>query len=249
MLTIVSGCHPGGWDLYGKKFIGSFTQYWPREDRIIFYTEKSVEIGRGENRSVWECDGLRGFVDTYSKELSACGREPSLRWKEKERRNGYSYRFDAVKFCKQLFYPEHAAASVEDGELLVWFDADVEAFKPVPQSLVVDLIGDAQLAYLGRGERHSELGFWAVRLDPMTRQFLSQLSGTYRSSKVFSLTEWHSAFVFDAVRRLFEKRGLRTRDLTPGGTGHVWFQCALGRYTDHMKGDRKNVGRSFERGR
>jgi hypothetical protein len=112
-------------------------------------------------------------------------------------------------------------------------------------------LGAHDLCYLGRQGMHTELGFWAVRLNEATRRFLAHFAEMFRSDAVFNLPEWHSAYVFDHVRRFHEtdrQYPIRTLNLTLRGQGHVWFQSPLGRYTDHLKGDRrKQAGRSLER--
>jgi hypothetical protein len=75
---------------------------------------------------------------------------------------------------------------------------------------------------------------------PMLKEFFD----LYASDRIFHAKEWHSAYAFDLART---STGVEGHDLTPGGSGHVWFQCEIGRYTDHLKGARKARGRSAER--
>jgi hypothetical protein len=65
-------------------------------------------------------------------------------------------------------------------------------------------------------------------------------------SGIFTLAEWHDSFVFDAVRTKFKgqiiennwSRGIIT------GEGHPLINSSWGGYLDHLKGDRKDLGRS-----
>jgi len=257
MTTIVSGCHPAGYVEYGRNFLTSFAEFWPRDIALHFFMEDLAPLrdlpGTFERRervtfsSVFSCPGLQEFIDRHKNTPERCGRAPNERWKQRQFADGYNYRFDAVRFVKQLFYPESAAMRLQDGEILSWFDADVVTLKPVPAGFIEKLLGDADLVYLGREPKHTELGFWAVRLNPKTRHFLTALADEYRSDEVFSLPEWHSAYVFDTVRKtFFGTSHPKMKSLTPGGRGHVWHQCALGDYSDHLKGGRKALGRSPE---
>lgn len=157
-------------------------------------------------------------------------------WKDRERAAGYSFRTDAFKFWKQILIPEAAARGLADGDILVWIDADVQTTAPVPAEFVPTLLGSSNLCFLGREPKHSEIGFWAVRLNPQTRAFLTAIAEVYRSDAFLTLPQWHSAFVWDHVRR---GTGLSERNLSPGGSGHVWPTTALGRFMRHDKGDRK----------
>jgi hypothetical protein len=247
-VTICTGWHPAGWDLYGKNFVETFDRHWPNDVRLVAYVEETAPIKPMvryfQQIPVFSCEGISEFIGKHRNRPVSCGREPRAGWKPKDLALGYSWRFDAVRFCKQIFIPEHAADLLPDGAILAWFDADVVTFKDVPAGFIERQLGGAALVHLGRGQKHSELGFWAVRLQAGTRAFLSALADMYRSERVFSLREWHSAFVFDEVRRAFDVAGLAVRDLTPGGHGHIWLESPLAQYTDHLKGDRKLAGRS-----
>lgn len=253
MITVVSGVYPAGYTEYGRRCLQSFRDHWPSVPLVLYVedggAEPAEDLGdRVRLRSVWDCNGPREFLDRHKDDPTRTGRKPCDQWHEKFRnKRPYCYRYDAVKFAKQCFYPEHAAASLADGDIMIWLDADVPTFKPVDLTTIEQMMGAADLIYLGRGKAHSEIGFWAVRLNPLTREFLALLAEIYRSDAVFKLDEWHSAFVFDHCRRRFTMSRGKARDLTPNGSGHVWFQSPLGAFCDHLKGNRKQMDASPER--
>jgi hypothetical protein len=254
MTTLVcTGFSPAGYFEYGRRFLETFWQYWPERVGLAVYTEEAVLVPRGECRSLWDCDGARAFYERHKDNPERCGRAPIPGWRPKDRGVGYAWRYDAVKFFRQCLIPEQAAAGLADGDCLAWLDGDVVTFATVPETLVEDMLGPsdkgADLVYLGRGAYHSEIGFWALRLNGRTRRFLAQLGELWRSDKLFALGEHHSAFAFDYCRKAAQRRGLIARNLTPSAAaaGHVWFQTELGRYTDHLKGaKRKQLGYSPE---
>lgn len=245
-IKVVTGFSPSGFIEYGERFLKTFEKHWPKDIQLAVYVEKPIAITSMRMTPVplWECYGAMSFVSRHRDDAEKNGRKPNERWKERHKRGGYNFRFDAVKFCRQCFIPRDAAASMQDGDLLVWLDADVITFDTPPNGFLESLIGDADISFLGRARMHSEIGYWSVRLNPRTRAFLEEFGAMWDSDRVFELPEWHSAFVFDHVRR---EAGLIERNLTPHGTGHVWFQSPLGKYTDHCKGARKALGHSPER--
>jgi hypothetical protein len=242
MIKVCTGFSPKGREIYGERFVASFRVYWPEDVVLDVFTEDA----RDGERSLWTCPGVAEFIDDHAGDPEKNGRpRPGQRecppqWKPGAWAEGYNYRFDAVKFCRQLFIPETAAAGMDDGDILVWLDGDVETTAPVPVGFVDSLLGDADGAFLGRGAKHSEIGFWAVRIGDRTMEFLRELAEIYRSDAVFELAEWHSAYVWDQVRR--RHAGLAWKDLTPGGSGHVWPGSPLGPFTRHDKGRRKPGG-------
>jgi hypothetical protein len=250
-VTIVSGFNPEGFREYGGRFIETFCKHWPSDVRIIVYTEEPIDKrykkDRFEERSLWVIKGVREFIESHSDPIYH-GKAPVPGWNKKDERNGSSYRYDVVRFCRQLFIPAHAAESLPDGDILVWFDADVLTYEDVPAGFIEKVLGNYDLVTIGRDRNHTDIGFWAIRLGPETRELLNDIANSYRNGYVLKLAEWHSAYLFDHWKdRYIQNQRIRHLSLT-NGSGHVWFQCEIGRYTDHLKGElRKKLGYSPER--
>lgn len=255
--TIVSGFSPAGYEEYAIGFVKSFDFYWPDVYKLIIYTEEPIKFqprkpGQITERSLWVCNGVEQFINQHKDCKQRNGREPHDKWIKRDHRDflrhGYTYRFEAVRFCRQLFIPEHAASTLPDGDIMVWFDADTYTFDHIPVGWIEGLIGFNDLVTLGRDGASSEIGFWAVTLNERSRAFLKSIGDCYRSGQIFQLNEWHSGYVFDRMAEKAHKNGLTHKSLTDSNNGHVWFQCAVGKYTDHLKGTkRKQLGYSPER--
>lgn len=236
-VMVCSGFSPQGRQQYGERFLRSFDRHWPATIRLGVWVEEPMKMPRGACRDLWAIPGAREFHVEHAGNAAAQGRVPQPMWKETEVRRGYSFRHDAYKFWKQILIPAAAARELDDGDTLVWLDADVETFREVPERLVPDLLGRAEVAFLGRDRSHSEIGFWAVQINPATRLFLERIAQVYTSGAVFELPEWHSAFVWDHIRK---QSGLTEHNLMPRfARGHVWPGSPLGRVTRHDKGRRK----------
>jgi hypothetical protein len=242
-VTIVSGWHPQGWLEYAHRFVETFDRHWPASVSLIAYTEEPVPMPRGECRSLWDIPGAREFYARHKDNPVSCGTGPHRNWLPKDHRRGHSWRFDAVRFFKQLIIPQDASLGLPDDDILVWLDADVVTFADVPEGFVESLLGKADLCYLGRN-KGSEIGFWAVRLNKRTRPFLANISSLYLDDRFVTLDQSHSAWIFDYARR---GSGMNMTDLTPGGRDHVWMLCKpLMSVCDHLKGNRKSYGHSPE---
>ncbi len=243
--TVVTGFSPSGYEEYGRKFLETFDQCWPDDVALQCYVEEPIPVPRDGLRNLWDCPGVEAFIKRHRGNPARNGRSPLPQWRPKDRDKGYSYRHDSVKFSRQCFIPETAAAELSDGDILAWMDGDVVSLAKVPDNFIDSLLVDFDVCYLGRENFHTELGFWAVRLNKHTRVFLAALASLYRTDRIFNLPEWHSAYAFDHLRRISR---LRQNNLTPNGRGHVWMQSPMAAYTDHLKGDkRKKLGRSMER--
>lgn len=257
MTTIISGFHPGAYERYAKNFLETFDRYFPPEIAIHVWVEENIlKTWKGDrihSHSLWDCQGQRTFIEQNKDILERNGRAPvEEKWTKRAyhhfARNGYSFRYDAVRFSRQLFIPEQAAKKLPDGEIMVWFDADVIAFDTVPVGFLERLIGFSDICTLGRDGVASDLGYWAIKLSPLTRRFVNALAECCRSGNIFSYDEWHSGYIFDRHVEKLVNWGAKHTRLTNVARGHVWFDCELGRYTDHLKGEkRKDDGFSRER--
>jgi len=237
-LTVITGWNPEGYVQYGRRFAETFHRHVSPDVDLIVYGEEPVKLPRGEFRRLDAIPGCVEFLMRHDNPRGR-GREVQPNWKPSAREAGYNFRFDARKFSRQGFIPLHAALSLGgDDQMLAWFDGDVVFTRDVPRGTLQGLLpAGADVAYLGRGEKHSEIGFQIYRIPAALRMLLA-FSRLYESDEVFALKEWHSAYCFDEARRRTATRG---HDLTPGGSGHVWQQSPLRAFSDHLKGKRKGI--------
>ncbi len=250
-ITVCSGFSVPGYREYGYNFVKSFDKYWPHCVDLVVYSEEIVQMPRGSCRLLWDCEGARDFHLRHNDDPRRRGTLPIAGWRQKDREVGYSWRFDVAKFYKQCLIPYDVSKGLEQDDILVWVDADVITFDTIPDSFIPDLISGADLIFFGRGSYHSEIGFWAVRICRQTRRMLQEFAEMYTNDGFLTLREHHSAFIFDVVRQKAEKKGLRSRNLTPlhiaSGNHHVWLTSPLAKYTDHLKGSRrKSIGHSLD---
>ena len=96
--------------------------------------------------------------------------------------------------------------------------------------------------------KYSECGFVGYNLrHPAIRDFFAAFKAFYTTDKVLKQREYHDSWLFDLVRKGFERKGYRTHDIGEGvglEAGHVFVNSQLGNYMDHMKGNRKSEGSS-----
>ena len=237
MIKVCSGFSPSGRIQYGERFLRSFDKYMPKDIALEVFVEEPMPMPRRACRDLWEIPGAKDFHEKHRDSPTVAGRGPVPGWKEKERQRGYSFRFDAYKFWKQILIPQQSSIDMRNGDILIWMDADVEVTARPSSIDLLDLIGDADLCYLNREPKHSEIGFWAVRISDQSRKFLSDMASIYTTGQVFELQEWHSAFVWDTARK---RSGLREISICKRGSrGHVWPATKLARWFRHDKGKRK----------
>jgi len=161
--------------------------------------------------------------------------------KRHDHRPTENYRFDAVRFAHKVAAIELAYS--EPGDILIWMDADCLTHEDVDDDWLVGLIGDADFGYLKRSNKYPECGFMMFRRGSCD-QFVNDLVGLYKSDELFKLAEWHDSWAIEEVRK---SSGLKCASLSGSaeGTGHPLVNGPLGERLDHLKGKRKDRGKSL----
>lgn len=225
------------WERYGEVFASTFAKYWPKEVELVVVADRQLPLRRGRIADLTAIPGVGEFRHRWKDQDVANGKRPPKGSKVDE--NGYSWRMDSVKWMPQAMAPLAVLEDMYDGDILLWFDADVETASKVPLGWPTELLGDADVACLQRVGTHTEIGFYGIRINARTRAFLRRFAAIYATDEVFKLKQWHSAFVFD--RALESISGIKVRNLNPtGAKGHVWPSSPLAEHLVHNKGKRKD---------
>jgi hypothetical protein len=256
----VTTFHREGYHLYGRRMLQSFDRCWPESVALYAYAE-DCELDIRGGRIIYldlmrECPELVEFKRKHRANPIAHGERAWKRWrvdwktlKVKIRRIecGLGSRWDAVRFSHKCF-AIFAAAERCEHDVLFWIDADMVFFEDIPRNFIEELMPpDCLLSFLMRAD-HSECGFVGYNLrHPAMPDFLRQFKELYTQDKLFKCREFHDSYLFDVIRKRFERKGHRTYDIAEGigaHARHVLINSKLGRYMDHLKGERKTQGSS-----
>jgi hypothetical protein len=239
---LVTTFNADGYSLYGKKMLEAFLKYWPVDQQILVYAENcTFDLSFDNNRIIVKnlllVDGLVDFKTRHKDNPIANGYKDG---------NSKNFLFDAVRFSHKVF-ALYDAIQNNPNKSIVWLDADTITHSKVPTNFLEDNFpNNYGIAYLGRTKQYTECG-WVVyhTLHPLMKNFWETFINYYKNDTIFTLTEWHDSYVFDVVRKEYEDKGMINQNITPGFVaGHPFINCVLGEYMDHMKGPRKQAGRS-----
>jgi hypothetical protein len=148
------------------------------------------------------------------------------------------YTWQAQRFAVKPFVWWDAALRLGSG-VLMWLDGDTQAIATVPEKLPLSLLGDADVAFLGRQSMHPETGCVVFRI-PEALMLLDWCRDAYLSG---SFQSWKDGWTdCHALRRGMRETGIHARDLTSQsyiGKSHIWPASPLARYFHHYKGKQK----------
>ncbi len=260
---MVTTFNAAGYEQYGRKMLETFLRHWPVEVTVYVYAEGfSPDIT--DQRIIYrdllaDSPELVAFKSRHQNNPAAHGDLLRYRWEFytkskipwfKIRRVGWGMgsNWDAVRFSHKSF-SIFAAAERCTADILFWVDGDSLFFADIPLDFLESLVPPGvMLSYLAR-EDYTECGFVAYNLThPAIRSFLAQFKELYTNDTLFDQREYHDSYLFDVVRRHFEKLGNKTYDIAEGlgcQSRHVLINSRLGRYMDHLKGDRKIEKKSY----
>jgi hypothetical protein len=230
-MVVITSFSRALYDAYARRVIGSFDN-WPEEARLIVYTE-DMPTGNEGKRIEWR---RLEFPD-----LTA--------FKERCPPNPPDYTKDAARFANKVW--AMTEGSMNESGLCFWLDADCITYRKLSADYLNRLIPKSY--YMGSFERPSyvETGLWGVRADhEHHKHFMRTLKSVYTSDLIFRMSQWHDCFALDYVRNEFEDKKLIravnwTETLNGRGT-HVMATSEIGRWIDHTKGERKQLGYSPE---
>ena len=234
---VITTMNKSGYEKYGRKMIESWHQYWPHYMKLDVYCE-GFDLDE-------QLPGIQ--------QLDLLALNPELvefknRHKDRpDQQNPQELAHGAVRFSHKSFAVIHACLNNPD-TVVIWLDADTVTHSVVTSAFLESLLPEgAYTSYLGRQNNYTECGF--VMYDTSSQfneTFMMMWKSLYVSDELFKLPQWHDCMAYDAVRVHLEQTGLQSYNITPEGKNydHVFINSPLGTVMDHLKGPRKDTGKS-----
>lgn len=264
-ITVVTTFHPSGYSLYGEKFLKSFANHVDKRIKLIVYAENCNPDNPDPNRieildQKLTLPKLIAFKERWKDVPKANGIPPDEIKRRRPRDWNKEFKWHAVRFSNKV-YAVFDAAERSKKDWLVWMDADTLVHSDWNYEQFIDLLPSTSwITYVGRGKGSQtwpECGFYGMNLnDSVCRDFIKEFEQMYENAEqgIFKLEEWHDSFVFGHLLNKYKIRHPNVLDYSSemylkeaktGGGGHPLINTKLGKWIDHMKGDRKTRGKSL----
>lgn len=251
--TVITTFNQVGYKQYGQRMIQTFLKTWPQEVTLVVYAEDCIITETANNlviRDISMIDALTTFKDTWRNVPRANGDVSNDPVRSQRKDAGKGFKWDAVRFAHKTYSIFHCAQTL-NSDWLLWMDGDTVCHSTVTLSDLDRLCPTHyDLCFLGRKGKYSECGLYAMNLRTAnTKIFLQKFQSMYDDAEngIFTLEEWHDSFVFDAVRKLDVLNELDWSQGIVTGEGHPLINSEWGAYLDHLKGKRKQAGRSHNK--
>jgi hypothetical protein len=262
-ITVVTTFHPAGLSKYGQRMIDSFALNIDKRIKLLVYAEDCKPVNPDPSRiEILDAKAalpkLNAFKSTWGHVPKANGditNEPQRHtrkdWMKK-------FKWDAVRFANKTYAVYDACVRSKDW--CVWMDADTYVHSPwTYEDFAAQLPDNSWITYVGRGKGSQtwpECGFYGLNLNhPVCHEFLKEFERVYEEADngIFLLEEWHDSFVFGSILNNMKLQfpnahdysaEMYLREAKSGGGGHPLINGVLGKWIDHMKGGRKDAGKS-----
>ena len=254
--SVVTTFNQAGYDKYGSRMIDTFLLNWPKEVHLYVYAEDCVVKQTASNLTVYDfhdkVPSLVRFKEKYKNDLRANGKLATGPADKKGKQPGIGFRWDAIRFSHKVYAVCDIGQSTTD--MLLWMDADMICHTPVSVEFLDKMFPEGfGIAFLGRKKKFTECGLYAMNCaNSGTMLFLQWFKEAYDDAEngIFTMEEWNDCWVFDRIRERVQStvrswRQLDWNESSLQGEGHPLINTEWGKYLDHLKGNRKDTGKSL----
>lgn len=155
---------------------------------------------------------------------------------------GHYFRFNYMPFAKKVYSWVSTFMNMEDGEVLVWVDADIAMFKKMTPDIFDKLLPEnVDICFLDRDHPWyaAETGYFMIRKTRDTYNYVSLILQMYASGYIFDLREWTDGFAFKSALKLVSD--IPILNLNPSVKERdVFERTVLADFMVHYKGGKKN---------
>jgi len=259
-ITVVTTFHPAGYTTYGKRFLESFAKQVDKRIKLLVYAENCKPENPDPSRieildAKQALPKLNAFKERWKGVPKANGIPPD---DIKARRKDWNkaFKWDAVRFANKTYAVFDAWEKNKDW--IVWMDADSYIHSPWSYEDFITLLpNNSYITYVGRGKGSQtwpECGFYGMNKNhPVCHEFMRDFEAMYEDAEngMFKLEEWHDSYIFGKILNKYKEfpshdysADMYLREAKTGGGGHPLINGPLGKFMDHMKGGRKEKGKS-----
>jgi len=262
-ITVITTFHKPGLEKYGQRFLNSFAEKVDKKIKLHVYAEDCTPVNPDPQQIIIlnskdALPKLNAFKERWRDDPKANGIPPEHIKRKRPRDWNKKFKWDAVRFANKTYAVFDACDNSKDW--VVWMDADSYIHSPWSyEDFIALLPKDKWLTYVGRGKGSQtwpECGFYGMNLNNhQCHAFLKEFERMYEDADngIFTLEEWHDSYVFGKILNAMKVHNpavldysadMYLREARTGGGGHPLINGPLGKFMDHMKGGRKEQGKS-----
>lgn len=234
MIEAITTFNDKGLAKYGLRMMETFIQHWPIKLHVHYEGWNPADTPFGADPAL-----------RFHELLAVSDWLPAFKERHKHR-HVVGFRDDAVRFSHKVAALIHMMET-SPAKYLLWMDGDIVTHTPIMTPELQALLPDDEqlIAWLDRARAYPECGFYIINTEHRQfRDLLLALRQMYAGDGLFRLKEWHDSYILEhCVKEL--RAGTKSLSGQAGRkTHHPFVNGPLGQWMDHLKGARKDKGRS-----
>ena len=260
-ITVVTTFHPEGYSTYGERFLESFAAKVDKRIKLVVYAEGVSPRNPDPSRiTIFDQEStlpkLVAFKERWKDDPKANGIPPDDIKVRRPRDWHKEFKWHAIRFANKVYAVFDAFEKSKDW--IVWMDADSFIHSNWSyEDFIALLPKNTYITYVGRGKGSQtwpECGFYGLNKNhPVCHEFMRDFEQMYEDADngMFTLEEWHDSYVFGEILKKYTEfpshdysADMYLKEASTGGGGHPLINGPLGKFMDHMKGGRKDKGKS-----
>jgi hypothetical protein len=231
-IIAVTTFHAKGYELYGKRMIETFDRHWSCGVELIVYHEgwTPSRIGNERYLDLLECSP---WLADFKK-------------RNAQRNRSTGFRHDAVRFSHKVAALCHALWT-QNADYVIWLDGDVVTHADFDIENLLPLLPEQWITWLDRTGTYPECGFYIINCrHPQHEIACTKFEQMYTRDYLFDLHEWHDSYVLMKTVEMLKLEAGSLSGQAGRRTHHPLVNGPLGQWFDHLKGKRKEKGKSLK---
>lgn len=224
----VTTFHQKGLEEYGRRMATSFDDHWSRDVELRIYSEGWKELF--PFATVIDLEESSDWLVEFKRRHAGLKTD--------------NFRMDVVRFSHKVAALLQADQTT-DARYLLWIDADTVTHSDISMEELFRLAPRGEwISWLDRQRAYPECGFYIIdRQHHRHVEMMKRFRDMYANDLFRREREWHDSYL---LQQCVLQAGVTTKSISGDGykTHHPFINGPLGRWMDHMKGRRKEKGRS-----
>lgn len=225
-----------GYNNYANKLIETFDKFWDKSIDLYAYYDEMPSNGWNIN-----CPNIHYLPADFPDLLDFKKRNANH-----PKQSTKEYLKDAIRFSHKVYAYVDMALN-KNVDIAIWLDGDTITHQPVDENVIKTWLQDKMAGALFRPTIYTETGFHIFDMRRTeAKEFMKDWIDWYNSDRVWILGNHTDCHTYDETIKKFDKN-LWNNLSPPHNHPHPFINGILGKHMDHLKGGRKQQGRSHLR--
>jgi len=213
------------WDEYASETIPPMVRFYSSQDdtQVLLWVDTKEDLDFiqeqpliGEDLVATSLDGF-DYWNYFHENFGAGKAYKDWNVEYDKIPDGHKFRYNYEPFARKVFsWVGTFLSQMQDGDTLIWFDADIVHHQGIDSKVLTDLEDAGDIIFYDRDRPWyaAETGFFLIKKTPQTSKFVELVFRQYLTGHIFDMAEWHDGFIFKTALRLIQDDTISIKSLS-----------------------------------